>query len=371
MKPNDKLRVHIINVGHGDSILVEFPDSGRGASRRLRFGLVDAGGTDDAVEPKTLEYLKAFLECRLAGSAGGCDFEFICLTHPHEDHLLGMMPVLEHFCAAGSSPCAPQQFWDCGFRYNTVGYLGILDFLNRRREVQFMRIAAGTEFHYGDVEILVMAPSIDLRNRYDTYGVDLNDASIVLRIRRGDGVAVLTGDAHFDSWGKVCEEFPRTEHLTYPKVYKDGRWVSDKRDPTHEDLVLLSQENQLNCQLLKVAHHGSKNGTSYEYVHRLSPSHFVISCDTDDWYSRRRANWVGKFPHPITRLVIGEQADLYDVASQDIPSLTDPPSQGKVAMTCHDGTVIYSVLRSYCRRDACLGDSRDQPVTAAMLDSVL
>ena len=41
MRPNDYLRIHVINVGHGDSILVELPDY-RIGGRRLRFGLVDA-----------------------------------------------------------------------------------------------------------------------------------------------------------------------------------------------------------------------------------------------------------------------------------------------------------------------------------------
>ena len=198
MISNNMLRIHVINVGHGDSILVEFPDT---AACLLRFGLVDAGGEDRNTRTKTRDYINTFINYRLERApttaaadpnAHDYEFEFICLSHPHADHLYGMMDVLEHFCDT-SIPVAmrPKQFWDCGFRYNTVGYLEILNYLAAHPEVQFMRVASGTEFHYDETEVLVVAPSIDMRNRYDTYGVDVNDASIVLRITLGNGVAIL------------------------------------------------------------------------------------------------------------------------------------------------------------------------------------
>lgn len=371
MRRNNQLRIHVVNVGHGDSILVEFPDLIDGGTRMPRFGLVDAGGMDRTVRNKTLEYLEAFLEYRLEGNPGEYRFEFICLSHPHEDHLFGMMPVLEYFSQDRPDRHAPRQFWDCGFRYNTTRYLNILQFLVNHREIQFVRVASATEFHFGGVEILVLAPSIDLRNRYDTYGVELNDASIVLRVRFGEGVAILTGDAHFDSWGKVAEEFPRKRHLTYPEIRERGELRPDKRDPNHADLVLLSQENQLDCDLLKVSHHGSKRGTAFEYIEKLSPRHFVISCDADSWYRRRRRTWVGKFPHPITRLVIGEQAGLYSASSTRIPSLDDARSRENVAVTTRLGTVIYSISRGGRIRRFNLSENRGQQVNSNDLVRIL
>ncbi len=64
MIENDKLRIHVINVGHGDSILVEFPDKkGPTDSTGIpRFGLVDAGGKKSKVKKKTCDYLKEFIK---------------------------------------------------------------------------------------------------------------------------------------------------------------------------------------------------------------------------------------------------------------------------------------------------------------------
>jgi beta-lactamase superfamily II metal-dependent hydrolase len=357
MRNNNVLRIHVINVGHGDSILVELPDQ-TGNGRRPRFGLVDAGGEDAETRTKTRDYIRTFLEYRLEEepSAGDYAFEFICLTHPHADHLYGMMDVLQHFCGDGAAP--PRQFWDCGFRYNTVGYLDLLDFLERhQKQVQFMRVTSGTEFHYDDTEILALAPSIDMRNRYDTYGVNVNDASIVLRITRGRGVAILAGDAHFDSWGKVCEEFPRTSHIVYP-TGSHGR--PDMRDPDREDIAFLNQTNQLNCQLLKVSHHGSKRGTSFEYIEKLSPAHFAISCDQDAEYP---ANWRYKFPHPITRLVIGEEAKLVEADNTEIPTVNTLAQKAKTTAQC--GTLIYRMTGNGQVTSYELGDGKHDAVTVA------
>lgn len=365
MRDNNILRIHVINVGHGDSILVELPDE-MSNGRRPRFGLVDAGGEDAEVRTKTLDYLQSFLEYRLerppSSNPDATDyvFEFICLTHPHSDHLYGMMPVLECFCA-DTFPMAmrPRQFWDCGFRYNTVGYLAVLEFLSQHPEVQFIRVTSGTEFHYNEVEVLTVAPSIDMRNRYDTYGVNVNDASIVLRVSLGRGVALLTGDAHFDSWGKVCEEFPRTKHIIYPP---DSHGTPDMRDPNRDDIAFLNQENQLNCQLLKVAHHGSKRGTSYEYIEKLSPSHFVIPCDRDSEY---QSNWRHKFPHPITRLIIGEESDVFSANSSQIPDVTG--LAGSTGTTASLGTLVYRITRGGSVTRFALGDVKHARVSVADL----
>jgi beta-lactamase superfamily II metal-dependent hydrolase len=354
---NDELRFHIINVGHGDAILAELPDKKIDGQRYVRFGLIDAGSKENNTEivEKAKNYIKLFLAVRLTPDHNPDTvdptsdmpyiFEFICLTHPHYDHLNGIMPVLETF-GDNNVPLKqkPIEFWDCGFRYNTASYLKILEYLNDNKDIQFVRITSGTEFHFGNVEALVLAPSIDLRNRYDTYGVDANNASIILRFSHKTGVSILAGDAHFESWGKVSEEFPRKKFLIYPTKKKNGKVVLDERDPNEEGLTFLSKENQLLCHFLKVSHHGSKHGTSYEYLEKLSPSQLAVSCAGDDVYEVIEPGWKGMFPHPLVRLIIGEETDIYQIPDDKIPEIDELES--KMRTTAKYGTIVYSIKGS-------------------------
>ena len=102
-------------------------------------------------------------------------------------------------------------------------------------------------------------------------------------------MAILAGDAHFDSWGKIVEEYPRTSKVSF-----------------HEDASVTRSEgtNQLNCQLLKVSHHGSKHGTSLEYLEKLSPSHFMVTCADKNWYQMSEPGWGTTWPHTLTAKAI-------------------------------------------------------------------
>jgi len=56
MKNNDRLRIHIVHVGHGDCVLIEMPEVDTDG-RRAKFSMVDAGGTDAEIKGKPLSYL--------------------------------------------------------------------------------------------------------------------------------------------------------------------------------------------------------------------------------------------------------------------------------------------------------------------------
>lgn len=70
-------RVHFIDVGQGDAVLLE--ESGQ-------FALVDAGPGSGA--DALLAYLKG---------AGVARLEYVFMSHPHEDHIGGMQAVLEQW----------------------------------------------------------------------------------------------------------------------------------------------------------------------------------------------------------------------------------------------------------------------------------
>ena len=290
MRPNPELKLHFINVNHGDATIIEFPDYGGLA----RFGVVDFGAKTAIERAYTRDYMLALIDLRAdADPAFDYVIEFACVTHPHDDHYGGLSRFMDQF--ADSNNVADNKiaaFWDCGFRTNATNYNSQLQNILQNDNLTFIRVTAGAEFEFGQVRITVLAPSIDLRNRYDTLGIGKNDASIVLKIKFNNSYVVLSGDAEFASWGKSTEEFPRISNINF---FQDALALAE-RDETAD---------QLRCNLLKLAHHGSKHGTSLEYLERvlgdqnLNNRHVVIPAGSQAWYTANKPNWVNMFPHPL------------------------------------------------------------------------
>lgn len=256
---------HILNVGFGDSIVVEFPADQTG---QRSYGLVDCYKFE-----KTKQYLEKLRSVR----PGRAKLRFICATHPHLDHINGILPFLQ------DKEYQPEEFWDSGFRHSSSTYLSILETLSSEK-IQMIRISSGMEMYFGNVQVTALAPSVALRNRYATYGVDINNASIVLRFEHHDqpvlmikskefgedqtaedereaspAVVILAGDAEFDSWSHICQEYPRLEKTV-----------------SHQPLIR-KIINYLECSVVKVAHHGSMHSAPLDIYEKMKPKKAIIS----------------------------------------------------------------------------------------------
>lgn len=74
------LAIHVLGAGKGESIVLAWPEN--------RWGVVDCYArslTDHSTNP-TLRFLR---------QKGVTELEFLCLTHPHDDHFRGMSQLLE------------------------------------------------------------------------------------------------------------------------------------------------------------------------------------------------------------------------------------------------------------------------------------
>ncbi|UCE36202.1 MAG: MBL fold metallo-hydrolase [Thermoplasmata archaeon] len=299
----ESLCVHVLNVGDGDSIVLQFPADVNG---RRKFALVDCYKST-----KTIDYLKKL---------GVNELEFVCATHPHYDHIAGIPKVLDTF--KGSI----QEFWDSGFRHTSLTYDKIINKIKDDTNINFIRVTSGMERIINDVKVCVLAPSIYLRNRYDTYGVNINNASVVLKLEYKDpdavnpSVIILGGDAQFDSWAKVIEEFPHHE----------------KTDNPEQKVEWKKSFKPLNCNVLKVAHHGSKHGTALEYVEKLDPEYAIVSCSDSSRHG---------FPHEIAWLSLKEVSHM---GVKDRIYFTDYSEPGKpksgTTVVITNGTTTHDIV---------------------------
>lgn len=154
------LIVHFIDVGQGDSILIESKGD---------FALIDTG------EYKEKDSLISYLD-----NAGVDKFDYVFSTHPHSDHCGGLSAVIRNF------PCDALVYPDVDTESNTWEY--VLDAADERG-TEFIIPKPYDVFTVGSATITIFSPSPD-----SVYS-SLNDYSIVCKVEYGNTSLLLTGDA--------------------------------------------------------------------------------------------------------------------------------------------------------------------------------
>lgn len=242
--PHGVLRVTFIDVGQGDSALVDLPDGSA--------ILVDGGGLVgspiDVGERAVAPLLAARRRSRLAA---------VVLTHPHPDHHLGLASVLPRVRELGA-------FWDNGQgeAEGTGGPYAELLAQVRARGIPVLSPGAlcGVRAMGGAIiEVLAPCP----RAAPDRGA---NDNSFVLRIRFGDRAILMTGDAEREE-----------EHELLARVHDAGGVGPDGHGASGAPPGG-ALRTDLRADVLKVGHHGSRTSSSAAFLDAVSPRVAVISC---------------------------------------------------------------------------------------------
>jgi competence protein ComEC len=220
--PTERLRVSALDVGQGDSLLVDLPSGGA--------MLIDAGGVPasslDTGKRVVLPVLRARRRSRL---------DVVVLSHPHPDHFGGLASTLEEIDVG--------EIWDTGEAERGDGGFAARAILEAARArgtpVLRPRDLCGAPREVGGATVSVLAPCPDLEEGWST-----NDGSLVVKMTYGHRSALFVGDA---------------EHAA-------------------EERLLATRWDDLPSDLLKVGHHGSKTSSTPAFVARVAPEWAVISC---------------------------------------------------------------------------------------------
>lgn len=208
-------KVHFIDVGQGDACLVELP-----GGQTL---LIDGGGR--AAGEKVQSYLK---------EQGVERIDYLIATHPHEDHIGGLIGVVKQFDIG--------KIYMPRVTHTTKTYEEFLEAI-QRKGLKITAARAGVTIDAGEgVEAVLVAPC---REDYE----ELNDYSAVLKLTYGQVSFLFTGDAEGGA----------------------------ERD-------MLASDANLAAQVLKVSHHGSSTSSSKEFLRAVQPKIAVISAGKDNPY---------------------------------------------------------------------------------------
>ena len=210
------LTVYYIDVGQGDSILIETPEN--------NYMLIDAGTYN------TPPYVPNFLS-----SLGVTTLQVFVATHPHADHIGQAAAVL--------NMCTVLSIYHPGMTYNSATYRSFI----AAAQAEGCPIYTDDNVNPGDY--IPIDNTITCQILYlNKNASDANDASIVLKVIYGQVSFLFTGDA------------------------------SSATDST------LVPNWDINCDILKVSHHGSYSSSSNYFLDEATPAVSVISCGLNNSY---------------------------------------------------------------------------------------
>ena len=168
---------------------------------------------------------------------GVTSIKYAIFTHPHEDHMGSAQFVLDAFEIENVI---------MNDRVSTSDYFEKALDVIEKKEINTICAKVGDVYSVGGFRMTVVAPNSDKYSESDT-----NNSSIIIFAEYGENSFVFTGDAEKASEAEVAQK------------YGTGG---------------------LDCDLLKVGHHGSSSSSTEAFLTCISPEYAVISVGEGNSY---------------------------------------------------------------------------------------
>ncbi|HFE9700671.1 TPA: ComEC/Rec2 family competence protein [Clostridium perfringens] len=215
-------------VPKDSELMISYMDVGQGDAEYIKVNgndiLIDAGPRSNSKE--LLEQLKA---------KNIDDFELVIATHPHEDHIGGMVDVFKEY--------EVKAFYSPKITHTTKTYENLVKAV-KDEGLKTKELKGGMVIDLGEgAKFEVFTPQ---KSEYE----ELNDYSPIMKLSFGATSYLFTGDAE-----KLAEEEALAKYKT-----------------------------SLDSDVIKFGHHGSSSSSSNAFIEAVSPKYGIISCAKDNKY---------------------------------------------------------------------------------------
>jgi competence protein ComEC len=212
--------VYFLNVGQGDSSFVETPS--------CRF-LIDCGGSY-----KKNNFIGEYIVSGFLFKHRVKKIDGIFISHFHPDHYYGCLRIIKNFNV------------DKIYIYNSIkkieGFKELTSVIDKRK-TKIIFLKHGDKVKIGESRIIILHPDKNIVKRVS------NNDSLVVKVILGDWKILFTGD-----------------------LEKEG------------EKMILTRNEDIKADILKVAHHGSKTSSTEEFIKKVAPAFAVISVGKGNRY---------------------------------------------------------------------------------------
>jgi competence protein ComEC len=223
-----------IDVGQGDSLLIEFPKG-----KKM---LIDGGGLHEDRFDIGKNVIAPFLWNKKIRR-----IDYLVLTHPDPDHLKGLNFIASHFSIG--------QFWESCLRSDSEFYSRLEETLLKKEVGRFSLNEKTPRIIINGVQISFFNPP----GKVEPYRIGrktsfFNNHSLVMKLQFKNIQVLLAGD-----------------------IEKEVEYR------------LMREGYSLRADLLKIPHHGSSSSSTPYFLQRVNPNYAVLSVGERN---------IGRLPHP-------------------------------------------------------------------------
>lgn len=244
----------VIEPVSGNEVQFHFIDVGQGDAALIRTAAGDI--LIDASTNSAEDELKAYLD-----NIGVTDIEYAVFTHPHEDHIGGADMIFREYNV--KRVVLPD------VAHTSTTYTKMMTAIENEK-CEVIQSAPDKSFKVGELKCTILAP---IGTRYK----ELNDYSVVIRVDYGETSVLFTGDAEKTSEAEMVEH------------YGDAAG------------------GMLDCDLIKVGHHGSDTSSTQAFLDAVTPEYGVISVGEGNTYG-----------HPVPEILARYEAMNVKLSRTDL-----------------------------------------------------
>ena len=237
----DGLVMHTINVGQAEAIMLKLPDG--------KSMLVDSGNTGNSKNEKLKSYLLNNYFNQVGKiSNGEYVIDYFVITHSDADHIGGASMIFDTFQVNKvfrpnifADTAEPDKSYDAGYTKKTIEsdeWNKVVTKMYAEENCEVVFSKAGIKIVEENYSIKFCAPT---QNNYS----NVNGYSPIIIVEYASRKIMLTGDATTESEEKAISNLEK-------------------------------------CDVLKVAHHGSKTSTSEKFLEVVKPSYAIISVNSEE-----------------------------------------------------------------------------------------